>query len=278
MRSILKTTTLEQKFPLLAVENGCILSKDADITVAFMVTLPELFTVTAAEYEMIHTTWCKAIKVLPDYSIVHKQDWYCEEKYAPEISETGEMSFLSRSFQGHFNERPYLNHYCYLFLTKTNKEHSRKQSTFNSLARGFIVPKEVKDKDTVNKFLDAVSQFERIVNDSGKVYLERLSTDEIVGTANDSGIIEKYLALSQNNNSALKDMRIDPNEVHIGDNALCLFTLSDVADLPGEVATDCRYERLSTDKSNCRLSFASPVGLLLSCNHIYNQYVRHEVV
>ena len=28
-------TTLENKFPLLAVEHGCIISKDADITVAF---------------------------------------------------------------------------------------------------------------------------------------------------------------------------------------------------------------------------------------------------
>ena len=34
-----------------------------------------------------------------------------------------------------------------------------------------------------------------------------------------------------------------------------------------------RYERLSTDRSDCRLSFAAPVGLLLPCNHIYNQYV-----
>ena len=32
-----------------------------------------------------------------------------------------------------------------------------------------------------------------------------------------------------------------------------------------------KYEKLSTDRSDCRLSFASPVGLLLSCNHIYNQ-------
>ena len=39
------------------------------------------------------------------------------------------------------------------------------------------------------------------------------------------------------------------------------------------MATDTRYEKLSTDRSDCRLSFASPVGLLLSCNHIYNQYV-----
>ena len=51
MRNMLKATTLERKFPLLAVENGCIISKDADITVAFRVELPELFTVTSAEYE-----------------------------------------------------------------------------------------------------------------------------------------------------------------------------------------------------------------------------------
>ncbi len=279
MRSILKKSTLEQKFPLLAVENGCILSKDADITVVFRVRLPELFTVSDAGYETLHSAWCKALKVLPDYSVVLKQDWFCKENYTPEIPESKEISFLSRSFQRHFNERPFLNHYCYLMLTKTTKERSRQQSTFNSLARGFIVPKEVSDKETANRFLDAVSQFERIMNDSGVVTLERLSSAEITGTDKESGIIEKYLALTQDNNPVLNDMRIDPGEMRIGDNALCLHTLSDVGDLPGKVATDCRYERLSTDKSSCRLSFASPIGLLLPCNHIYSQFVfidNHE--
>ena len=35
MRNVLKAETLERKFPLLSVENGCIVSKDADLTVAF---------------------------------------------------------------------------------------------------------------------------------------------------------------------------------------------------------------------------------------------------
>ena len=39
----MKAATLESKFPLLAVEGGCIISKDADITVAYRVELPELF-------------------------------------------------------------------------------------------------------------------------------------------------------------------------------------------------------------------------------------------
>ena len=61
--------------------------------------------------------------------------------------------------------------------------------------------------------------------------------------------------------------------MRIGDKRLCLHTLSDTEDLPGKLSTDMRYERMSTDRSDCRLSFAAPVGLLLSCNHIYSQYV-----
>jgi hypothetical protein len=71
----MKAATLESKFPLLAVENDCIVSKDADVTVAFRVELPELFTVTGTEYEAIHSAWVKAIKVLPNFSIVHKAEW-----------------------------------------------------------------------------------------------------------------------------------------------------------------------------------------------------------
>ena len=272
MRNVLKTATLESKFPLLAVENGCIVSKDADVTVAFRVELPELFTVTSGEYDAIHSAWAKAIKVLPNYSIAHKADWFIRETYTPDIQKD-DLSFLSRSFERHFNERPYLNHACFLFLTKTTKERMRTQSNFNTLCRGFLVPKEIRDKETVQKFLEAVGQFERIVNDSGFIKLTRLSSDEVIGTKDSPGIVEKYFSLSLENTTVLQDVQLNPEDMRIGDNILCLHTLSDVDDLPGTVSTDNRYEKLSTDRSDCRLSFAAPVGVLLPCNHLYNQYI-----
>lgn len=70
---------------------------------------------------------------MPNYSILHKQDIFITEKYEPDIRRD-ELSFLSRSFERHFNERPYLHHTCYLFLTKTTKERSRQQSNWNTLA------------------------------------------------------------------------------------------------------------------------------------------------
>ncbi|MDD4660839.1 MAG: TraG family conjugative transposon ATPase [Massilibacteroides sp.] len=271
MRNIMKASTIESKFPLLAVEYGCIISKDADITVAFRVDLPELFTVTSAEYEAIHAAWVKAVKVLPDYSVVHKQDWFVSEKYRPDTG-NGDMSFLSRSYERHFNERTFLNHSCYLFLTKTTKDRMGMQSNFSSLCRGNIIPKEV-DKETAVKFLEAVGQFERIVNDSGFISLARLTDDEITGTADNAGIIEKYFALSPEDTTTLEDLELGADGLRIGDKKVCLHTLSDTEDLPGRVGTSIRYEKLSTDRSDCLLSFASPVGLLLSCDHIFNQYL-----
>jgi hypothetical protein len=85
----------------------------------FSSTATRAFTVASAEYEAIHSAWHKAIKTLPDYTVVHKQDWYIKENYAPDIAKE-DLSFLAKSYQQHFNERPFLNHYC-LFLTKRPK-------------------------------------------------------------------------------------------------------------------------------------------------------------
>ena len=273
MRGTLKTSTLESKFPLLRVENNCIISKFADITAAYRVSLPELFTLTGEEYEALHGAWLKALRVLPDYTVVHKQDFFIEERYET-LNDGSERSFLARSYERHFNERPYLRHTCYLFVTKTTPERMRQTSASSVLCRGFIVPREMRDTDAVTRFLEAAEQMERILNDSGLVRVERLTEAEIVGTADDAGLLARYFALSDERLPVVnEDIRLDPDVMRIGDKYLSMHTLSDLDMLPQSVATDFRYERLSTDRSDCRLSFAAPVGLLLSCNHVYNQFV-----
>ena len=275
MRNTGKMTTLEAKFPLLSVEHGCMVSKDADITAAFRVELPELFTVTSAEYEAMHSAWHKAVRVLPNYSIVHKQDWFIKERYQAGLS-AGTLGFLARSSERHFNERPFLHHTAYLFITKTNKQRMRRQSDFSSLCRGHLLPKEITDKEAVMKFMEAVDQFERIINDTELIRLVRMSEEELVGTADKGGLLDRYFSLSDEGHASLEDIRLGTDLVRVGDNMLCLHTLSDTDDLPTSVSTDTRHERLSTDRSDCRLSFASPVGLMLPCNHIYNQYLFIE--
>jgi conjugation system TraG family ATPase len=272
MYNVLPISTLENRSPIYKIEHDCIVSKYGDITACFRVDLPELFTLTQADYAALHSSWVKAIKMLPDYSVVHKQDWYIREKYSSACR--GELpGFLEKSFERHFNERPFLNHTCYLFLTKSCRENMRKQSLFTTLSRGQLVPKEMLSEDSVGKFMDSVGLFENIMNSSGYVKMSRLMAADIVGTEENAGLLDMYFSLSTDEKRCLKDIQINPESLVIGDNTLCLHMLSDTETLPMTVDTDKKFDGLSTDTSECRLSFAAPLGLLLPCNHIYNQYV-----
>ena len=272
MRNSSKINTLESKFPILAIEQDCLLTKEADISVGFEVQLPELFTISGEDYEILHSLWHKAIKVLPQYTVIHKQDWFIKEQYEPELQ--GEnLSFLSHSYEKHFNERPFLNHRCYLFITQTTKNRMRAQSNFSSLCKGNFLPKELTNREHATQFLEAVAQLDRILNDSNLIKLRQLKTEDYIGTPHKKGLFEQYLSLSTDEKESLQDICLSAEQMRIGNQRLCVHTLSDTEDLPSKVQADSRYERLSTDKSDCRLSFAAPVGLLLSCNHIYNQYL-----
>ena len=112
-----KTTTLAPILPLSPLENNCLLSRQGDITLAFQLKLPEIFTLSADDFESLHQTWVKAIKSLPNHTVIHKQDWFMESSYIADFSKP-DQSFLSRSSERYFNERPYLDHQSYLFITK----------------------------------------------------------------------------------------------------------------------------------------------------------------
>ena len=72
----------------------------------------------------------------------------------------------------------------------------------------------------------------------------RLTDEEITGTETSAGIIEKYFSLSQEDTTSLQDITLGAGEMKVGDNLLCLHTLSETEDLPSSVGTDSRYERL----------------------------------
>ena len=207
---------------------------------------------------------------------MHKQDWFVRETYKPDTDKE-DMSFLSRNFEKHFNERPFLNHSCYLFLTKTTKERMRMQSNFSVFCRGNIIPKEV-NKDSSMKFLEAVGQFERILNDSGFIRLSRISSDEITGTAEIPGLIEKYFALSLDDTTCLQDMKLGAEGLRIGSKLVCLHTLSNAEDLPGRVGTDMKFEKLSTDRRGYSLGYLQCLLLSFSClslKTLYNEKALH---
>lgn len=266
---------IEKIMPLYKVQHDAILSANGDITIAFEACLPDIFTLSDRDYEAYHQAFVKAIKVLPKSSIFHKQDWFTEAAFRADFDKAGK-SFLSRSSEKFFNERPFLAHRCYIFLTKKPEGRRVSSSVYSNILRKSIVPEHTVNPVLFKGFRDSAGQLERILTDSGFVTMRRMKDNELAGTANKPGIIEQYcFLLKPNQQSIIRDIHLREN-IRIGDKHCELYTLSDAQDLPALCGSRINYDRYSTDRTKFGIGFASPLGQLLSCNHIYNQYIFIE--
>lgn len=272
---------LKDVFPIMDIEKDCILSKQGDITVAFKAELPEVFTLSNEEYETFHQVWIKAIKVLPKNSVLHKQDWFVDSKYKADFSKE-DLSFLSGSSERFFNERPFLDHKCYIFLTKKATGRKPGSSIFSNLIRPQLVPAQALNANLLQDFLDICGQFKQILEDSGFIKLDRIREHALWSTHQQVGILEQYCFLNpEQKTKIIRDIEMG-DRLHIGGKHCQLYTLGNAEDLPSMCGSRINYDKYSTDRTKFSIGFAATLGQLLPCNHIYNQFViiedTHETI
>ncbi len=263
---------LNDMLPISNIEHDCILSKMGDVTAVYECTLPELFTLSNQEYEAFHHAWVKAIKIMPAGSILHKQDWFVESRYQANY-ESPEASFLSHSSERFFNERPFLDHQCYLMLTKKPLQRKIASSLFSTLLRSSIVPEETLQPQMLQDFLDSCGQFASILQGSGFVQIKRMNKDALHSNRQKAGLIERYCFLSEIHKERVVRDIVYKDGMRIGGQYCQLYTMADVQELPAVCGPRINYDKYSTDSTKFSVGFASTLGQLLPCNHIYNQYV-----
>jgi conjugation system TraG family ATPase len=282
---------IENVFPILGVQDNAIISKMGDYTIGFKVTLPEIFTLDNSEYEAFHQAWVKGMKNLPKHTVFHKQDWFIKENYKAKFNKdhskdntafdapqnvnhlASGQDFLSRSSERFFNERPYLFHTCYIYITKKPANRRISTSVFSTLTRKNLVPNDVLDKGAQQDFFDSLGQFKRILEDTGFIKLEQLTTAEILSHNEKAGTLERYLyLLHEDEIPAIKQVQVKP-DLRIGNDYCTIYSLGDASNLPPACGSRLTYDKLSTDRTKFSIGFASAIGLLLPCNHIYNQFI-----
>ena len=256
---------LSDILPIYGVDQDMILSKMGDVTIGYRLELPEIFTLSSEELEAFHQAWLKAIKILPAGTVLYKQDWFTERKFAGDFLKN--KSFLSQSSERFFNERPYLDHQCYLFLTRKPRGRVQPNSMYSTLLRKHIVPVETMDEVFVKEFIGIAGQFERILSDCGFVMMKRLGNAEL------QKCVDQYLNLG--NDPVKRDISFE-NGIQVGEKHCALFTLADAKDLPSVCGPRITHEKYSTDKTKFSIGFATPLSQLLSCNHIYSQVILIE--
>ena len=264
-----KSNNILEFLPILAWENNCLVSKFADITVALEVSLPEVYSFSKKDYESFHQVWVRALRLLPTYTIVHKQDIFYE---CETLDEPISNSFLSVSSSNHFKNRKFLNHKSYVFITLSTKENLKTTSFLSILCRNKIIPNEMLDKNRWEDFNDKVSQFISILTENG-IGVSRSSGKAILGDLSQTGAIEQYLTFEfRKEKSVMMDIYLEDNDFKVGDNYLSCFSIGNLEELPSNVHNYLKDPTYSHNKVFFPMSYTSHLAWGIPFSHIYNQY------
>lgn len=268
---------LSERLPILEIDKNCIISRRGDASAVYELTKPELFSLSGPELQKQHAAWIKAINTLPYNSVLHIQDWYSRMKLEqPAYDPDHPPDWLARESDRKFNERHYFHHRCFLTLTHRFSNAKPVSSARSSLLARNLVPEAA---FRIFQIAEFNVQCERLIYQltaNSTIRARRLNGDELAGTKTTRGLLEQYLQLTgPNGEGCLQDIDLT-DSIRVGNKMTYLYTLADAEDLPAECSAVGKYEPYSTDRTPFPMSFAAPLGPLLSVDHIYNQYLLIE--
>ena len=263
--------SLEDLLPIYRIEQDCLIARNGAVSVVFELELPEVFSLSAQDYEAFHQLWLKILNLLPAPAIFHKQDWFVTRKVQGAFAE--KEAFLDQSSERHFHERPYAEHRCFVILclpTQRNRGHYGS----SSLLKPRMLAREVLRPEGLEGFLEAASRIQALMEASPYLKAHRLDADALAGTPEARGLLERYVSLDAEA-EALADLQLRPELAFSGRPCVC-FSLSDPSQLPALLGVKRQVGDPLPDGSALCLGFAHPLGERLSGDHIYNQILIRE--
>ena len=254
---------IRDNFPVMNGGDGVILSKRGDICVGWELVLPPAFRCNEAAYDSLVASLAAAIQLLPDYTIVHKQDVFMRKRYASEQV----SGFLEQAYEEHFDGREYLDHKCRLWLSFSSKKNVQNGSSGLLGLSGAGLPSGAE----ISRCLAAAEQFAAILGGNGLWELRKLTEEDIFGH-----ILQDYLNFTDEGADVLSDIQVKPAGLRIGDKKIFCHLFADLDQLPGEVASCKRVAALSTENSVASLSYLNEIGQALDCEHMVNWFCVKE--
>ena len=266
MEMNINVTDMERVFPLEGVDDGYILSRCGDVTVGWELTLPAAFSVDTDSYDAMLRSLAAAVRSLPDWWMVHRQDVYLERSYRSE----GRTAFLDEAYDRHFEGRVYPEGRHFLYLTMSSRASAIRPAEKCGLF-GTALAKKLPTPEELGEFRARSEEFIAVVTAGGAVSARRLTDLDLAGEDGRGGLIEEVMTLGT---GMLSDVALTPESVRVNDEGTVTFIISDSDCVPSGLSSVRRVDQMSTSCSEVDLSLASPVGLmLLNHPHICNLYI-----
>ena len=261
MQMRIPSKDFEKIFPIMAIRDGVVISKRGDVTIGWRLFLPPQYSLDAASYTAIHNQFHRAIKDLPDWTMVHRQDVFFRRKYK---AKTG-RGFLDRSYQNHFRGREYLEHEQYVFLTLTNKFTAVREPDSCGVLGMSAKLREGCHEDIYR--IGAIGEeFIYKLTDTRVISAERLTDQELIE--------RMYSHMSMGTGDGiLSDIDMYPDHIEANGKQMWAYVINEGKHLPSELQDSRKVEKVSTPLSALGLSLGASLGTLLDCEHIVNSYV-----
>lgn len=265
----MKSVSLREWLPIMGVEDGCIISKRGDLTFGWLVYPPVIYTVSEGGYDSIIRSVAQATKLLPLYTIVHKQDVFCYDSFGSRKS----PYFLRQAYYDHFAGRRYLNNYSYIYVTFSTKANVESKSMDSTFFSGAV--SRMPDADRIRQCADIADTFESVLRSNGLLVLKRLGSDDLLGVddhGQDKGSIADYLRLFDRTQPDF-NLRMMNERGEYGDNRICFWYVEDSDSYPDMVSSAKLVPGMSSRSSSVFLSGGSPIGIELRIPHVVNRYM-----
>lgn len=270
MKMLSSSVPAEKIFPVAGVFDDVVVSRRGALTLGWELTLPVMYSCNEDDYDAVVEAMASAIKVLPAWSVIHRQDIYRYEDYVPEGDGEGTAHILEDSFREHFRGRKYLVHNAYLFISIVPRLAVDKSGSSSGIF-GISGSVDVPSPSQFDSFRAKCSEFLAVFTNGGVITARPLHERDWIGEGDEVGIIQRYMMLGDGS-PVMSDIRLAPDAVGVRDKVLQAYAVGESDLLPGEIATVGRVTKLSSLQNDVWLSFASEIGVLLPCDHVVNQY------
>ena len=269
MKMRARTVRAEKIFPLMGIRDNVAISVNGTLTLGWELTLPVAYSCTEAEYDDMIGAFSSAISVLPAWTIIHRQDLFTYDTW--KAPEDPAQDFLTRSYEEHFEGRRYLTHRSYLFLSLSTKGLIEKGGRSSGLF-GLFASVKVPTRQDLNIFRTKAKEFISLITASGHIKAKLMGETDWLGDKDEVGAIQRVMMLGEES-PIMSHVALAPDAVRVKNRTMNCFIIGESDQLPSEISSVIRVDKLSSSTNTVFLSTGSALGVTLDCEHIVNQYI-----
>ncbi|MFJ1366994.1 DUF3875 domain-containing protein [Capnocytophaga canimorsus] len=263
-----KTVKLSENPAILKVKGNRFLSNNGNIIMAYALSLPEVFTLSENDYEMMHDYWFRTLRLLPQYSYVHKQDIFLKEKYMAE--DLPYRTFLQKATADHFKGRENLLHIPLLFIGNRGSSFLKNSSIRNPFASLPNAQKVAQEIERDSYFVSEVEKTIDFLNQSPYFKAVPLSEDDIWN------LQDSYFNGFEKGNytdTHLEEKAGNINTILVGDKYVGAYSIHSIQQFPEYIDVTKADGVYSSKKFIFYKGLADDFGFRIPFTHVYNQMV-----